>query len=78
MFVLLMDKMADQNSPGYQPRKFIDMGYVKVLSFQHVKCLHFVTVAVMLLQLIYYNAILLYNSIGFVFISHYILPIKVN
>ena len=50
-FVLLVDKMADQNLPGYQPRKFIDKGYVKDLSF-----LHFVTVAVMLLHVLYYIA----------------------
>ena len=37
MFVLLMDKMSDQNSTANQRRKFIDMGYVKDLSFQHVK-----------------------------------------
>ena len=57
-FVILVDKIADQNLPGYQPRKFIDTGYVKDLSSQHrkLRCLHFVTVAVMLLQLIYYNA----------------------
>ena len=29
-----MDKVADQNLPGYQPRKFIDTDYVKDLSFQ--------------------------------------------
>ena len=36
-----------------------------------MRCLDFVTVAVMLLQLIYYNAyfaILLYDFIGFVFL----------
>ena len=29
--------MADQNLPDYQPRKFIDTGYVKDLSVQHRK-----------------------------------------
>ena len=56
-----------------------------------MRCLHLVTVAVMLLQLIYYNAyfyvyalihvlylILLYDSIGFVFRYHYILSIKIE
>ena len=32
-----MDKIADQNLPGYQPRKFIETGYVKDVSFQHRK-----------------------------------------
>ena len=31
----LVDKMADQTLPGYQPRKFIDTRCVKDLSFQH-------------------------------------------
>ena len=35
--MLLVDKVADKNLPGYQPRKFIDTGYVKDLSFQHRK-----------------------------------------
>ena len=45
-------------------RKFADMGYVKnnVFSASNVSCLHFVTVAVILLQLIYYNAHLQYCS----------------
>ena len=49
--MLLADKMADQNFPGYQPTKFADTGYVKdfVFSASKVRCLHFVTVAVMLL-----------------------------
>ena len=47
-FVLLVDKMADQNLPGYQPRI--------VFSASKMRCLYFVTVAVMLLQLIYCNA----------------------
>ena len=34
--MLLVDKMAHQNLPGYQPRKFIDTGYVNDLSFQQV------------------------------------------
>ena len=37
MFVLLVDKMADQDLPGYQPTKFADTGYVKDLSFQNRK-----------------------------------------
>ena len=32
-----MDKMADQLLPDYQPRKFIDTGYVKDFFFQHRK-----------------------------------------
>ena len=35
--MLLVDKMADQNLPGYQSRKFVDTGYVNDLSFQHRK-----------------------------------------
>ena len=31
--MLLVDKMADQNLPGYQPRNFADIGYVKVCLF---------------------------------------------
>ena len=34
-FVLLVDKMANQYLPGYQPTKFVDTGYVKYVSFQH-------------------------------------------
>ena len=35
--MVLVDKMADQNLPDYQPRKFIEMGYVKDMSFQNRK-----------------------------------------
>ena len=31
--MLLVDKIGDRNLPGYQPRKFIDAGNVKDLSF---------------------------------------------
>ena len=31
--MLLVDKMADQNLLGYQPRNFADTGYVKVFFF---------------------------------------------
>ena len=34
-FVLLLDKIADKNLPGYQPTKIADTAYVKDLSFQH-------------------------------------------
>ena len=62
--MLPVDKIADQHLPGYKPMKFADTGYVKrfVFSASKVRCLHFVTVAVMLLQLIYYNAYLQYCS----------------
>ena len=51
--------MADKTLPGYQPRKFTGTGCVKDFFFfsaSKVRCLHLVTVAVMLLQLIYYDA----------------------
>ena len=32
-----MDKIADQNLPGYQPEDFADTVYVKELYFQHKK-----------------------------------------
>ena len=31
--MLLVDKMADQNLPGYQPRKFIDRAMLKICLF---------------------------------------------
>ena len=50
-----VDKMTNHNLPGYQPRNFVYIDYVNELSFQHkilkVRCLHFVTIGVMLLRL---------------------------